>query len=67
LETWLEILKKYGLAEKIKIKTKKQKVLTSKPLRDWFLAGSVSSNGVINTIPNLRDFVYESNDLIFQD
>ena len=67
LELWLEILKKYGLAEKIEIKTKKQKILTSKPTRDWFLAGSVSSNGVINTIPNLRDFAYESNDLIFQD
>jgi|GEM_PF-3027013 len=44
LETWLEILKKHGLTEKIEVKTRKQKIAKVKSLPDWSLEGSGDSN-----------------------
>jgi len=56
LETWLKILKKYGLAEKIEIKTRKQKIAKVKPSRVWSLVGSGNSNGAINNNPFFKPY-----------
>ena len=65
LENWLQIFKKYGLENKLSLKVckkKKPKDELQQPQpeqRNWSLIGSVSLNGALNNIPNLRDYAYE--------
>ena len=65
LENWLQIFKKYGLENKLSLKSSKKKKPKDEPQqpqpeqRNWSLIGSVSLNGALNNIPNLRDYAYE--------
>ena len=66
LENWLQIFKKYGLENKLSLKSSKKKkpkdeLQQPQPSahRNWSLIGSVSLNGALNNIPNLRDYAYE--------
>ena len=65
LENWLQIFKKYGLENKLSLKSSKKKkpkeeLQQPQPKqRNWSLIGSVSLNGALNNIPNLRDYAYE--------
>ena len=65
LENWLQIFKKYGLENKLSLKSSKKKKPKEEPQqpqpeqRNWSLIGSVSLNGALNNIPNLRDYAYE--------
>ena len=65
LENWLQIFKKYGLENKLSLKSSKKKkpkdeLQQPQPeQRNWSLIGSVSLNGALNNIPNLRDYAYK--------
>ena len=65
LDNWLEIFKKYGLDKQLNLKPKKknkpqpEEQSEPSPKRNWSLIGSVSLNGALDNIPNLRDYAYE--------
>ena len=65
LDNWLQIFIKYGLDNNLNLKRpkkkkdKKEEQPPVSPQRNWSLIGSVSLNGALDNIPNLRDYAYE--------
>lgn len=64
LENWLQIFKKYGLENKLSLKSfKKKKPKDEQPQRsqqrNWSSIGIGNLKGALDNIPNLRDYAHE--------
>ena len=66
LENWLQIFKKYGLENKLSLKTSKKKkpkdeLQQPQPnaQRNWSSIGIGNLKGALDNIPNLRDYPHE--------